>query len=150
VYVFWWDTNGSVGRLFPNPSLTEGTGQVKAHKTYWLPSGKDGERWYVLDNNPGYENIYFVASRDKNPKLEALYDRIERLSREPQSPTKTKVAAGELEREINLMGISNYTVPKTASTGASSSNREQLFNELQNQIQVSGADKVVQLRLKHE
>ncbi len=34
VYILWWDSRGSVGRLFPNPQLTEGTGDVKAGRTY--------------------------------------------------------------------------------------------------------------------
>jgi hypothetical protein len=71
IYIFWNDTSENMGMLFPNPRLTEPIPQVVAEKTYWLPH-KDGERWYVLDENPGTETIYFVVSRNRNAKLEEL------------------------------------------------------------------------------
>lgn len=85
VYIYWWDSTGKVGRLFPNPKLTEGTGKVVAGKTYWLPY-KDGERWYVLDTNPGTETIYFVASRQGNQKLEDLYGKLVSARNSQASP----------------------------------------------------------------
>ncbi len=45
VHVVWWDSNGNVGRLFPNPKLTEGSGEIKAGETHWLPY-KQGKHWY--------------------------------------------------------------------------------------------------------
>ncbi|MBM3300164.1 MAG: caspase family protein, partial [Deltaproteobacteria bacterium] len=72
VYVLWKDSTGGMGCLFPNPRLTEGTGHVRGGQTYWLPS-QEGERWYVLDDKCGEETIYFVASRERNGKLEDLY-----------------------------------------------------------------------------
>jgi len=132
VHVVWWDSSGNVGRLFPNPKLTEGTGEVKAGVTQWLPY-KQGKHWYVLDKNEGEETIYLVASRDRNPKLEELY---------------TKLKSSGLEREFNLMGIEDYTVPDKAKQ-LSDPNRERLFEKMENQIKVVGADKVIRIKFKH-
>lgn len=132
VHVVWWDSNGNVGRLFPNPKLTEGTGEVKAGVTQWLPY-KQGKHWYVLDKKEGEETIYLVASRERNPKLEELY---------------TKLKSSGLEREFNLMGIEEYTVPDKAKQ-LSDQDRERLFQKMENQIQVAGADKVIRIKFKH-
>ena len=147
VYILWWDSSGSVGRLFPNPQLTEGTGEIKAGKTYWLPS-KEGERWYVLDDKTGEETIYFMASRARNPKIEELCNTLSRMSAAAQSATKTKEVAGELERELNLMGFADVTAPKAAGP-VSFDNRERLFEAMEDQTRVAGADAIVKLKFKH-
>jgi len=147
VYILWWDSTGSVGRLFPNPQLTEGSGEIKAGKTYWLPS-KEGERWYVLDENTGEETIYFMASRQRNPKIEELYDKLSKMSAGAGSPTKSKEAAGELERELNLMGFADVTAPKSAGQ-VSFASREGLFEAMENETRVVGADAIVKLKIKH-
>lgn len=132
VHVLWWDSNGAVGRLFPNPKLTEGTGEIKAGITQWLPF-KQGKHWYVLDQNVGEETIYLVASRERNPKLEQLY---------------SKLQSTGLERELNLMGIEEFTLPDK-SKQLSDYDRQRLFEKMENQIKVVGADKVISLRFKH-
>ena len=132
VHVVWWDSNGNVGRLFPNPKLTEGNGEVKAGVPVWLPSNK-GKHWYVLDKNEGEETIYLVASRERNPKLEELY---------------TKLKSSGLEREFNLMGIEDYTVPDKAKQ-LSGKDKQQLFEKMENQIKVVGADSAISIKFKH-
>ncbi len=121
-----------MGRLFPNPKLTEGSGEIKAGITQWLPY-KQGKHWYVLDKNVGEETIYMVASRERNPKLEQLY---------------SKLQSTGLERELNLMGIEEFTLPDK-SKQLSDYDRERLFQKMENQIKVVGADKVIGLRFKH-
>ena len=80
VYILWWDSNGECrARVFPNPKLTEGSGEAKGGLTQWLPS-KGGKHWYLLDKNIGDETIYFIASRQPNPKIEGLYDKLCSLS----------------------------------------------------------------------
>ena len=132
VHVVWWDSSGNVGRLFPNPKLTEGTGEIKAGVTQWLPY-KQGKHWYVLDKNEGEETIYLVASRERNPKLEELY---------------TKLRSAGLEREFNIMGIEDYTVPNKAKQ-LSDQDRQRLFEKMESQIKVVGADKVIRIKFKH-
>jgi len=147
VSLLWWDSSGSVGRLFPNPELTEGTGEVKAGKTYWLPS-KGGERWYILDDKEGDETIYFMASRARNTKIEDLYLTLSKMSAQSRESNKSKEVAGELERELNLMGFADVTAPKvTAPTSFSS--RENLFEAMDNTTKVVGADAIVKFTIKH-
>lgn len=171
VYIFWWDSSGNVGRLFPNPQLTEGTGEVQAGKTYWLPS-RGGDRWYVLDDNPGTETVYFAACRNRNPKLEKLYEKLSTLkaSASPGKKRQTgasdikeelklgskpsglkqagKRIAGKMARELNLMGFAAYTVPKGVKK-TSFESKERIFDGMENQIQVSGADAVFKVQFKH-
>jgi len=147
VYILWWDSIGNVGRLFPNPKLTEGTGRVKANETYWLPS-MEGERWYVLDDKPGEETVYLVASRARNPKLETLYDTLRNMSVAARQGSEGKKITGELEREINLMGFADYTAHKAANS-ASSATRKSLFESMSNEIKVSGAEAMYWVKFKH-
>jgi hypothetical protein len=146
VHILWWDSSGQVGRLFPNPKLTQGTGFVRAGETCWLPS--QGERhWYILDDKPGWETLYFVASRERNPKLEELYDQLAKMSAGVRGGESGKLVAEEIEREINLMGFADYTVP--AKAPQSYGNREALFRELEEQMRVSGAEAFFKMRFKH-
>jgi hypothetical protein len=149
VHVLWWDSRGKVGRLYPNPRLTEGSGMVKAGQTYWLPSRTEGRHWYVLDDNPGYETIYFVATREPNAKLEGLYEELHRLSDSAESQLRRTDVSGRLEREINLMGFADYVEPQTRAKTPFKS-PEELFREMESKIRVSGADAVHRLRFKHD
>ena len=147
VYVLWWDSRGAVGRLFPNPQLTEGTGEVKAGQTYWLPSNQ-GERWYVLDDNPGEETIYFIASRTRNPKIEHLYNTLSQSSSSQAGTQQMKELSGELERQLNLMGFAEYTVPKEQNS-ASFNNKQVLVESMLKEAKVSRADAIVKLNFHH-
>jgi len=150
VHVLWWDTNGKVGRLFPNPRLTEGdrSGSVQAGKTYWLPSKGQEKYWYVLDDQAGHETIYFVASRERNKKLEKLYEELQAVGARVSSAARVGDPARMLEREINLMGFADQTVPMKKQA-ASYRSREQLVDEFENKIKIAGADAVVRVKFKH-
>jgi hypothetical protein len=149
VHILWWDSSGQVGRLFPNPQLSDGTGQVKGGQTHWLPSKEGGKHWYVLDDKPGHETVYFVASRERNPKLEKLYEELQALSAEARTGSRGDNVAVEIEREINLMGFADYTVPAKVQQVAYES-KEKLFNELESKVKVTGAEAFFKLRFKHE
>lgn len=143
VYIFWWDSSGQVGKLFPNPQLTEGSGEARGGQTYWLPS-KQGKYWYVLDNNPGVETIYFVASRQRNPKIETLYDKLNSLSASGRSGKAGKEISDKLEREFNIMGIADYTVPDKSVQAP-----QGLLEALENEIKVVGADASYSVQFRH-
>ncbi len=148
VNIFWWDRTGCVWRMYPNPTYGEGSGVAKAGQTCWLPSKVGQKHWYVLNRTPGMETIYFMASRKPNPKIDALYDKLKELGSEAKSGGKGSAVAGELERLLNLMGPANYTVPMDAK--ASSPSREALFERMENEINVAGADAVFKVSFKHE
>jgi hypothetical protein len=133
--------------LFPNPKLTEGSGEVKAGQTYWLPS-KQGERWYVLDDNPGEETIYLLASRDRNLKIEQLYENLGQASTDKLTAPQVEDISAELERRLNIMGFADFTVPKVEAS-ASFNSKEALFESLKNEAKVPRADAIVKLTFKH-
>lgn len=147
VHILWKDSGGRMGVLFPNPDLSTGTSHVRAGQSYWLPS-QNGDRWYVLDNNPGEETIYFVASRERNPKLEQLCTALgPDWSASPRG--KSEVAAKELEREINLMGFAHFTATRRMPVAGTARTRRDLFEALDTRIRVSGADSIHMVTFKH-
>mgnify|MGYP005845090715 CR=1 FL=1 len=148
LYIFWRDSAGQFGQLYPNPQLTEGTSEVRAGKTYWLPFMGGGERWYVLDNVPGEETIYVVASRHKNKRIEELFA----LVRGATSATGLKQReqySKALEREINLMGIASHTTPKTKEKKVAPT-RADLFQSMESELTLAGADCFQKITFRHE
>jgi hypothetical protein len=152
VYIFWWDSSGQVGRLFPNPELTEGSPAVGGGQTYWLPL-RQGEkpqyRWYVLDDVPGEETFYFVASRSRSEKIERLYNKLCQADGNSGAGVGRKQLAQELEREFNLMGIARFTATADARDVSSAKDRESLFRSVQSEIAVVRADVSYCVKFKH-
>ena len=166
IYIFWVDSAGKMGVLFPNPNLTEGSAQTQAGKTYWLPR-KDGERWYVLDDNPGTETIYFVVSRNRSPELEGLNATAmnppsssasrgaQSTGAGPQSQTEQPPssmgpeAAQKVQQKLGLMGFAEYSIPKGAEK-ASFQNKEDMFKSIESHIKVSGAEAVFKIVFRHD
>lgn len=153
VYIFWWDSSGNVGRLFPNAQLTEGKSHVIGGQNYWLPRMRDEtshHRWYVLDEKVGEETIYFIASRKRNPRLEGLYANLSRMSKEARNGTSGKHLARKLEREINRMGFAKRTETRGPEAKQTSFvDRESLFKAMRNEVSVAGADIVYRVRFEH-
>jgi len=151
VYIFWWDSSGQVGRLFPNPELTEGSPAVRGGQTYWLPL-RQGEkpqyRWYVLDDVPGEETFYFVASRSPNEKIERLYNKLCQANTNGEAGAGRKQLAREMEREFNLMGVARFTATADARN-VSAKDRESLFQSVQSEIEVVRADVSYCLKFRH-
>lgn len=151
VYIFWWDSSGNVGRLFPNPKLTGGEAFAKGGTEHWLPAMENEarhDRWYVLDEKPGDETIYFVASRSKNQELEQLYGKLSKMvGKAATNNSDMQRLKTRLKREINLMGFRDYTINKNISR--SYSNRKDLFNAMQDSLQSMAADFVYSVKFKH-
>ncbi len=156
VYIYWWDSSGQVGRLFPNPELTDGEVKAKAGQTYWLPrKGNEGarHRWFELDDTPGTETIYFVASRERNRKLEDLYSSLQQIPEKQRTNAIGKDIAGNMEREIRLMsmqpmGMKNKTVIREVQV-AKGGNRGALFEAMKNEVDSAGAEKAFAVTFKH-
>jgi hypothetical protein len=167
IYVLWNDSSGKMGVLFPNPALTDNIPEVIAGKSYWLPS-KDSERWYVLDDNPGTETIYFIAARNPNPKLEELIRSLNsssglradagdyssrrgegRAYRRHTGPAELgPESAAAVKRELNMMGFAQVTVPKGVEK-ASYETKQELFDNLEQTIRVSGAQAMLKVQFQH-
>lgn len=151
VYIFWWDSSGQVGRLFPNPELTEGGPEIKGGQTCWLPTRKgekSGDRWYVLDDVPGEETVYFAASRNRNEKIESLYEKLRQSDGEGGNGSQRRQLAQEMQRQINLMGVARFTATAKGQD-VSAKDREALFQTVQSEIQVLRSDVSYCLKFKH-
>ncbi|MGO9571755.1 MAG: caspase family protein [Desulfomonilaceae bacterium] len=153
VYIFWWDQTGQVWKMFPNPKYGDATAKVTAGKKYQLPAKQGEAHWYVLNDTPGIETIYFVASRERNQKLESLYEQLEAMAGEARKGTAGQEITGRLEQEVNFMGPADEIVPRADKPQPLSGpvpDRQALFERLGNQIQVSGADAIFKVQFKHE
>lgn len=67
VYVIGIDATGFVARIFPDPDDAL-TNPVQPGVNYLMPGGS---QWWALDDHRGVEQIYFVASREPRPDIEA-------------------------------------------------------------------------------
>lgn len=155
VYIFWWDQTGQVWKMFPNPKYGDATAKVTAGKKYQLPSKQGEAHWYVLNDTPGMETIYFVASRERNQKLEALYGQLQALGGEARKGTAGQQISEKLEQEVNFMGPADEIVPRAERSQLSSASapvpdRQALFERLNNQIQISGAEAIFKVQFRHE
>ncbi len=74
VYIFQVDSSGQIFQLFPMESFrgvrVNQFNPVKQGKKYVLPSP---DKAFLLDKKVGIERIYFIASDDRDAKLEGLY-----------------------------------------------------------------------------
>ena len=77
VYVIGIDATGYVARIFPDPDSAL-SNPVTAGANYLMPGGS---QWWALDDHRGVEQIYFVASRERRPDIEAA---IEQLAGQPR------------------------------------------------------------------
>ena len=74
VYIFQVDSSGQVFQLFPMERFkgvrVNQFNPVKQGRKYVLPSP---DKAFLLDKKVGIERIYFIASDDRDAKLEGLY-----------------------------------------------------------------------------
>ncbi|MFA6222224.1 MAG: DUF4384 domain-containing protein [Desulfomonilaceae bacterium] len=148
VYVLWWDSTGNVGRLFPNPKLTEGTGEARAGQSYWLPS-KGSKHWYVLDKNPGEETVYLVASRARNTKIENLYEKLASMAATTRTGAKGQEITTALEQEVeSIMGFEEHTI-SDARGQRSTEDTQRLSEAMETEVGTAGAEAVFKVKFKH-
>jgi hypothetical protein len=118
VYVYQFDTQGNIYRLFPGGDHLEAGNRMenplKSGRIYWLP-GKDA--WLRLDHQEGKEKIYVVASRSRNALLEDLNKAAE-ISGQQGGGQNGVGEVSEKTRETleRVMGVSKAIVRKTGTT----------------------------------
>ncbi|MCC5869663.1 MAG: DUF4384 domain-containing protein [Gammaproteobacteria bacterium] len=83
VYVIGIDATGFVARIFPDPEEAH-SNPVQAGVNYLMPGGN---AWWALDDYRGIEQIYFVASREQRPDIEAAVEHLAAQPRQLASPT---------------------------------------------------------------
>ena len=94
VYIFHDNRRDGVKLLFPY-TLRQFEGDYQPERRYYIPRG---EAWFRLDDNPGQEVFYLVASAKRLDELEKAYLRHE--SAEAASKVETARALVDLIREL--------------------------------------------------
>ena len=69
VYVFHHDRDNGLRLLFPY-ALQQFEGDYQPNRRYYIPRG---EAWFKLDQNPGREVFYLIASSKRLEELEKAY-----------------------------------------------------------------------------
>jgi hypothetical protein len=78
-YILYLDSRGTLQQLYPDPT-TAVPQKVKANTQHTIPTGKD--KWFQLDENPGKETVFIVASDKPVSDLQAFYASIQGLSKD--------------------------------------------------------------------
>jgi len=73
-YVFVYDSSGIPAMLFPHPQITLAN-RLRGGVEYELPGG---DQSYELDDVPGRETLYFIASLAPMDELDLIRERLER------------------------------------------------------------------------
>jgi hypothetical protein len=94
VYLFHDNRRDGVKLLFPY-ALQQFEGDYQPERRYYIPRG---EAWFRLDDNPGQEVFYLVASAKRLDDLEKAYMRYE--SAEAASKVETARALVDLIKEL--------------------------------------------------
>ena len=100
LYLFLHDSQQELSVLFPEGFATS-EHALRADRRYRLPAP---ERWYYLDDKPGVETLYLIASPERLRRLEARAEEHQRRRSRPESAqaieTKYEVL-DEIKRMIN-------------------------------------------------
>lgn len=131
IYVLLFDSEGKASQLFPDPKI-EQPGFVDGGRKVAVP---DKDLWFWLDENPGTETVYVLASEVPMSDIRALLDKMSKASAAEQ-----KRLSGEIKRQINIVerGAGGIAKGKTVSYPLSDGSTIQKVTEV-----VAGSGAVV-------
>lgn len=110
VSIFQLDASGKLFRLFPNSKYGTSNNVVQARTAYWVP-GKAA--WFSLDQTPGKETIYVVATRERREDIEDIITR--KAQQEFNLVIKTMGIAGVRPgKSIEMSSTQGQSAPLTA------------------------------------
>jgi hypothetical protein len=78
-YILYLDSSGSLQQLYPDPTKAVPQ-KVKANTQYTIPTGED--KWFQLDENPGKETVFIVASDKPVRDLQSFDSSIQGLNKD--------------------------------------------------------------------
>ncbi len=108
LYVFYYDSRGEAGVLFPNPQIALDN-NVVAGKEISLPGG---DLAFELDDNAGAESLYFVAS------LKPMDDVSKLLAQMEKAGTGMKrQLGGRLRSVVGTRGLFTTSLKKPSNIG---------------------------------
>lgn len=142
VYIFQIDATGKMFGIFPLrdfKGVPVGVGNpVTPKQVYMLPS-KDQS--FVLDQQTGQETIYFLAFREPNPRLEALYQEV-LTAQNTENPKQIEAAQQRLLNEIHTKGIAGIAdnapqaAAKPSTAGSAAGGQATIVTEMLQQMQI--------------
>jgi hypothetical protein len=94
VYMLIFDSEKKASVLFPDPRIAVGN-QVQGGVEYQIPPGDD---WFWLDEHPGTETIYVIASYEPLTELKKMLDALE-----GQDAPARESAQKKLEQQVAVM-----------------------------------------------
>lgn len=104
LYIYQIDSHGQFYWLFPNPEVSPLGNPVKAGKTYRLPGTKGScsgnGQWLGLDEEPGTEEVFLIASRWQAHDLEEALGKLSRFQKTPPKGASPEPLLGELEERV--------------------------------------------------
>jgi|GEM_PF-5067534 len=100
LYVFQWDTSGSMAVLFPSSESSELQNPLGPGRVYRIPPEP---KWFVLDTTPGIETIGFGVAVSPWDAMEKHIETLDKGTEEEKAAAMAKVkslirkAAGDVE-----------------------------------------------------
>jgi hypothetical protein len=131
VYVLLFDSQGRASKLFPDPKI-EQPGFVEGGRRIAIP---DKDLWFWLDENPGTETVYVLASETPLTDISGLLSKMNEASN-----SERKRLSREIKQQIQIVerGVGGVTKGKAVSYALSDGRHIQKVTEF-----VSGAGAAV-------
>ncbi|NOX52254.1 MAG: DUF4384 domain-containing protein [Gammaproteobacteria bacterium] len=137
VYIIGIDATGYVAKIFPDEeeSLTNPVGGNVNHR---IPQGNS---WWALDDQPGLEHIFFIASRSPRPDIE---DAVAQLAGQPRTNQPFRIQAVTQPAIVPTRGLIKTKGEPTQLAAMATFSPQQFSN------QISGADLIVTRWFQHK
>ena len=108
IYVLLFDSEGSASQVFPDPKI-EQAGFVEGGHKIVVP---DKNLWFWLDEHPGTETVYVLASEGPMSDIRGLLSRMTKASE-----AERKRLSGQIKQQIQIVerGVGGVATGKTAN-----------------------------------
>jgi hypothetical protein len=131
IYVLLFDSRGQATQLFPDPKI-EQSGYLDGVRKIAVP---DKDLWFWLDENPGTETVYVLASEEPMSDIRGLLNEMVKAS-----DIERKRLSGRIKERIAIVerGVGGVAKGKTVSYPLSDGRTIQKVTEI-----VAGSGAVV-------
>jgi hypothetical protein len=108
IYVLLFDSQGQASQLFPDPKI-EQPGFIDAGRRIAIP---DKDLWFWLDEQPGTETVYVLASEEPMADIRELIRKMENAG-----ASERKHLSGEIKQRIKIVerGVGGVAKGKTVN-----------------------------------
>lgn len=108
VYVLLFDSQGQAAQLFPDPKI-EHPGFLESGRKVVVP---DKDLWFWLDENPGTETVYVLASEEPMSDIRGLLSKMDKAGN-----AERKRLSRQIRQQIQIVerGVGGVSKVKTVS-----------------------------------